>query len=174
MYVLPFLWVLGLVLGYAPFQRRTHFNSEASGFLPTLQEHTHIHIKHLALTLAPNCESDVDSTPANMLTLGELLSHLQVRVLKKERFALVLGADYKMRSFVLLRLGKNMPSKCGVWRFTKTMCRLNAELIARLILQPPGNPEIEKLFSVVSNLRVISAVVHSKMLERVTIDLFQF
>ena len=122
----------------------------------------------MSIPLSPHPETSLD--PENTLTPGELLSQLQVSVLKKERFASVLGA-HTVDSIGLdwERIG-NPDAAFDDSQKIIAMHHLSAALNYRLIREPSGNPEFMNLYLDVSKLRVFSALVHSKRLETVATD----
>ena len=69
MYVLPFVWVLGLVLGYAPFQRRTHFNSEAWHSANTARAHTH---SYKAFSAQSGPKLRIEAVPGSTVAVVEV------------------------------------------------------------------------------------------------------
>jgi hypothetical protein len=125
----------------------------------------------MSLSPPPLPETSLD--PRNVLTPGQQLSQLQVSVLKKERFASVLGA-HTVDSYGLdwERIG-NPDAPFDDSKKIIAMHRLSAALNARLVSDPSCSPEFMSLFLDVSKLRAFSSLVHSKRLETVAIDFFQ-
>ena len=125
----------------------------------------------MSIPLSPHPETSLD--PENTLTLGELLLQLQVRVLKKERLVSVLGAQ-TVDSCCLdwERIGNPDTAFDDSQKLIATR-RLSAALDSRILRQPQTNPEFDNLLTDVTKIRVFSAEVHSKRLERVAIDFFQ-
>jgi hypothetical protein len=125
----------------------------------------------MSIPLSPQPKTSLD--PENALTPGELLSQLQVSVLKKERFASVLGAQ-AVDSFGLDWEGIGNPDMAhDDSRRINAIDRLNGALSSRLVSQAPANSEFMSIFADVSRVRLLSSLIHSKRMETVTIDFFQ-
>ena len=124
----------------------------------------------MSIPLSPHPETSLD--PENTLTLGELLLQLQVRVLKKERFVSVLG-EQAVDSCCLdwERIG-NPDTAFDDSQKLIAARRLSAALDSRILRQPQTNPEFDNLLTDVTKIRVFSADVHRKRLERVAIEFF--
>ena len=125
----------------------------------------------MSTPLSPHPETSLDVE--NALTPGELLSQLQVRVLQKERFVSVLGED-TVDSFCLdwERIGNPDAAFDDSQRVIATHS-LSAALNARLLFEPPENPEFFKLVVDLLRVREFRKEVHRKRLESVAIDFFQ-
>ena len=94
------------------------------------KEHTYIHIKHLALNLAPNSDlrsrRQFHSHQTRKLLLIQKICWHRASCYRSCKLASQLKNDLysfwvQMRPFLLLRLGKSKPSRCGFWRFTKNI-----------------------------------------------------
>jgi hypothetical protein len=125
----------------------------------------------MSTPLSPHPETSLD--PENALTQGELLSQLQVRVLKKERFVSVLGA-HAVDSFCLdwEKIGNPDAAFDDSQRIIATHS-LSAALHARLLFEPPENSEFRNLVLDLLQVHEFRKEVHRKRLERVAIDFFQ-
>ena len=97
----------------------------------------------MSTPLSPHPKTSLDVE--NVLTPGELLSQLQVRVLQKERFVSVLG-EASVDSFRLdwERIGNPDAAFDDSQRVIATHS-LSAALNARLLFEPPGNSEFRNL-----------------------------
>jgi hypothetical protein len=125
----------------------------------------------MSAPLSPHPETSLD--PENALTPGKLSSQLLVRVLKKERFVSVLGAD-KVDSFCLdwERLG-NPDASFDDSQIIIATLSLSAALHARLSVKPPENTEFRNLVLDLFQLHGCRNEVNMKRMERVVIDFFQ-